>query len=125
MKPGEQVPSEEQLTEFYRAIYELTNEAERKASEKPCATWNRNIGGINVVVERWGTFCYWESIRVKRKGQEVYRLDLVFGAEEGLGGPAKDAQGREESFFGRKKRAYAGNQFSFIEYLGIAAEQNS
>lgn len=77
---------------------------------EPNVVWEVDIIGINLQIERYGNWCIWNTIKIKRDGTRVYKITL-------------DGDKRTEFFFDKPFREYHGNQFSFIEYITMVEEQ--
>jgi hypothetical protein len=86
--------------------------------KKPHIVWEINISGKILYMERFGSFCFWNYIRVRKDKTEVYKITLDHKYFKN-----RDIGERTEFFFNQPLRKYKGDQFSFIEYLSIIAEQ--
>jgi hypothetical protein len=69
-------------------------------------------------MERYETFCKWDYIKLKKEEEEVYKITLSESFIKN-----KDGGERNEYLFGVLFRRSFGDQFSFIEYVATAAEQ--
>jgi len=73
--------------------------------------WQIDLLTNTLLLERYGSACFWAKIVLKKGGSEVYRITLDQAQEE-----------RKEYFWNKLTRTYIGDQFSFIEYITAAAQ---
>ncbi len=92
--------------------YRYDSTSTNENGEKLHKAWELDISNNTLVLERYGSFCGWSELKLKKKEREVYRITKLFGGEE-----------RTEYFFHRLTRAYNGDQFSFVEYITRVAEK--
>lgn len=85
---------------------ELTNDG-----QKLHQVWELGVLDDVLVLERYGSFCGWTELKLKRKGLEVYRIVKPWGSEK-----------RTEYFFNQLTRVYIGDRLSFVEYITQIAE---
>jgi len=79
--------------------------------------WEISIGDRKVVLKRYGSMCDWNKIALERNGAEVYRIEKKTRFRSKV-----DIGVRIEFFGDSFFRAYRGDQFSFIEYLEVAGQ---
>ena len=89
-------------------ISRLTEEERKKIHR----VWELKVLDDILILERYGSMCGWSELKLKKGKTTVYHLTKPFGSER-----------RKEHFFGLPTRTYTGNQFSFVEYISIIAEQ--
>lgn len=127
-------------------------EIENPNYTEPHMVWEIKIPGISnsiLHMERYGNFCLWNTIKIKKNSDEVYRITLTHKDDKEIEelqsksveerrkffkkllsrksykdkGEIKDTKDRTEFFFGDFFRKYTGNQFSFIEYVEMTAQR--
>lgn len=74
--------------------------------------WELDVLGNILLLERYGSMCGWNQIKLKKNGAEVYRIVKPWSCEE-----------RTEFFFNQLTRSYMGDKFSFVEYIDLIVEQ--
>jgi len=84
--------------------------------EEPHRVFEFRISDRTLVLERHGEFDHWDSISIRNGSGELYRLELDHRYRG-----HHDVGDRNEFFFGDFFRRYSGNQFSFVEYVLLAA----
>ena len=85
---------------------------------QPHRVWEMKIKDSEMRLERYGNFCGWDYIIIRKNDNELYRITLFPHYSEG-----KDFSEREEKFFRKPFRTYIGNKFSFVEYATEIAKR--
>ncbi|GEM_PF-3386360 len=91
---------------------EYTSSLTDEDREKIDQVWELICLDHLLVLERYGSMCGWSELKLKKGKLTVYNLVKHWGGIR-----------RTEHFFGQQTRTYDGNQFSFVEYISIIAEQ--
>ncbi len=91
---------------------EYTSKLTDEEKEKIHKVWELGVLGDILILERYGNMCGWSELKLKKGKATVYRLTKPWGSER-----------RKEHFFGLPTRTYEGDQFSFVEYISVIAEQ--
>ncbi len=91
---------------------EYTSSLTDEEREKIHQVWGLGVQGDILILERYGSMCGWSELRLKKGKLMVYNLVKPWGRER-----------RTEYFFGQQTRTYDGDQFSFVEYISVIAEQ--
>ena len=86
---------------------ELVNEEGQQLHK----VWELDALDDILLLERYGSFCGWSEIKLKKKDVEVYRIKKPWGSQE-----------RSEFFFNQPARIYVEDQFSSVEYVMQVAE---
>src|SRR3989338_9117351 len=86
---------------------------------QPHKIWKIKIKDSEMRLERYGSFCGWDYIIIRKNINELYRITFFphYSGGRNLGE-------REEKFFGKPFRTYIGNRFSFVEYIGEIAKRD-
>ncbi len=79
--------------------------------------WEISVGRRKVILKRYGSMCEWNKIALEKEGAEVYRIEKKARFRKG-----EDVGVRTEFFGDSFFRDYRGDQFSFVEYLGVAGQ---
>jgi len=91
---------------------EYNTETTNEEGQKLHRIWELGVLGDILLLERYGSFCGWAELKLKKNGLEVYRIvRKPWGSEE-----------RTEYFFNHPARVYVGDLFSFVEYITQTAE---
>ncbi|HLD73042.1 MAG TPA: hypothetical protein VJA23_05665 [Candidatus Nanoarchaeia archaeon] len=80
--------------------------------EKIHRAWELGVQGDILILERYGSMCGWSELRLKKGSVTVYKITKPWSTER-----------RTEHFFDQPIRTYDGDQFSFVEYISVIAEQ--
>ncbi len=92
---------------------EYTSKLTDEEREKIHQVWELGVLGDILILERYGSMCEWSELKLKKGKVTIYNLTkLPWGSER-----------RKEHFFGLPTRTYEGDQFSFVEYISIIAEE--
>ena len=81
--------------------------------------WKLTIQDVTLVMERYGNFCTWEKIILRKNSDEIYTV-----IHESKRKDWKDVGLRTERFFGKPLRNYCGDQISFVEFVIESAGKN-
>lgn len=76
--------------------------------------WEISFNGQTLVLKNYGSFCGWDKLVLEKDKKEVYRIQLKLHENNG-----RDEGIRAEFFNNMFSRTYKGNQFSFVEYIGL------
>ena len=91
---------------------EYTSSLTDEEREKIDQVWELGVQGDILILERYGSMCGWSELRLKKGSVTVYKITKPWSTER-----------RTEHFFDQPIRTYDGDQFSFVEYISVIAEQ--